>query len=105
MITKELASEIASGWSACGMRDKDGNWCDTALYQFSSWGGRIFSEDHRERCLGAIKQALHWMYANRQSILSDENDRADEAPNRMGDWADLVRLELFIINAEVQPEP
>ena len=100
MITKKLASEIASGWSVCGMPG-----CDSSLYQFASWGGRIFSEEHRERCLGAIKQALHWMYANRQSILSDENDRADEAPNRMGDWADLVRLELFIINAEVQPEP
>lgn len=102
MITKEQASEIASGWSACGVRDKDGNWCDTSLYQFSSWGGRIFSEDHRERCLGAVKQALHWIYANRQSILHDED--GGDAMNQLADWADLVRLEQFICAAEVEPE-
>lgn len=83
---------VASEWSACGMPG-----CDTSLYQFASWGGRVLSEEHRQRCCRAVSDNLDWVVAHRRQIA-----RGQYPEHNLREFAELVGLEQFILRAEVQ---
>jgi hypothetical protein len=72
--------------------------CDSSLYQFASWGGRVFSDEHRERCCDAIQEHLGWVLAHRRQIASGEYPE-----HNLGEFAELVSLEQFIVSAHLRP--
>lgn len=92
-MTRNTAVRVAYGWSACGMPG-----CDSALYQFASWGGRVFSEDHRSRCCRAVADNLDWVIAHRRQIAGGEYPE-----HNLREFAELAQLEQFILAANVQP--